>query len=95
MSQRGAQTYESRILELTNQVAVVMREKSAAEESIRQLQRELAGKDNENKAIREEMETLQGQLTNQSTWTRERQVSHNYIFDSVCVSFGVVVKELL
>ena len=77
MSQRGAQTYESRVLELTNQLAVIVREKSVAEESIRQLQRELAGKDNENKAMKEEMETLQEQLTNQSTWTRERQVSHN------------------
>lgn len=75
MSQRGAQTYESRVLELTNQVAVIVREKEAAEESVRQQQRELAGKERENKRMREEMETLRDQVINYGAWVKERQVS--------------------
>ena len=81
MSQRGAQTYESRILELTNQLAVIVREKSTAEEGIRQLQRELAGKEHENQTIKEEMEALRSQLAGQSAWTRERQVSKELPID--------------
>lgn len=72
---RTTQTQEGRVLELTNEIAKLVREKEVVEENARQLQREIAVREREMEDMRVKMETLQGQTSIHKGWVKEREVT--------------------
>lgn len=84
---RTTQTQEGRVLELTNEIAKLVREKEVVEENARQLQREIAIREREMEDMRVKMETLQGQTSIHKGWMKEREVTISvciYIYISIC-----------
>lgn len=73
-SRRNNEMYEKHVLELTNQIALLVREKDTADENVRKLQRDFIVKEREAKSVKEELELLMKNNKDQSQWTTERQV---------------------
>ena len=74
-ARKSSEVYEKHVLELTNQITVVVREKEAADESLRKLQREAVVKEKEAEQLKERVGLMQKDATGQSEWVNEREVS--------------------
>ena len=72
---QNTQSLETRVLELTNQIVVLVREKESVEEKMRQLQRSYTVLEREKEEKEIKMESLQNQSLIQKGWNKEREVS--------------------
>ncbi len=73
-TRKSNEVYESHVMELTNQIAVLVHEKDTADETVRRLQREIVVKERHETDLKEKIELIQNDIIGQTDWTEEKQV---------------------
>ena len=73
-ARRSNQMYENNVMELTNQLTILVREKEAVDENIRQLQREMVVKEKEGEELQKRLESMERAAEGQSSFVEEREV---------------------